>query len=263
MGANLVKSGGVWWRRVRPFFYRPLPPYRALDPEAVKCPPLASVGGAQHVVPEGSAANSRMNFLLFENPRGYSPEMLTQGCRRRLRRALSAFTVKPIGDLDSFIEAGHAVYVSFYERTKYAYKCERTNRSHFAAWAATLFELPKVKVLGAYRGTELASVSVSYVVDGVLLTPTFFSRSDALSDFVSELMLHSLRELAVTSDNVNTIFAASADMDRGLDDFYLMRGAQLVSKPALLHVNPLALRSVRVFRKNEYLKFRLERTGNA
>jgi hypothetical protein len=197
-----------------------------------------------------------MNFLIFNNPRTYSLENLTQTCRRHVRRAMRTFSVRPI-NLDELISAGHAVYLSFYERTKYRYKSERTEVRHFAAWARRLFSFPKVQVLGAFRGNELASVSVTYVVEQVLFTPTFFSRSEALNDFVSELMLHAAREQAAMSENVELVFAASADMQRGLDDFYLLRGASLVSKPARLRVNPLALVSVKILRRDEYLKFRL------
>jgi hypothetical protein len=256
MGAKLVKTQGVWWRKVRPFFYRPLFLLRELNPEKLKFPAPSLLGGAQHAVPPGAVANSRMNFLIFDNPRTYSLERLTQTCRRHVRRAMQTFSVRPI-DLDELIRDGHPVYLSFYERTKYGYKSERTEPRHFAAWAQSLFSFPKVQVLGAFRGSELASVSVTYVVDQVLFTPTFFSRSEALNDFVSELMLHAAREQAAMSENVDLVFAASADMQRGLDDFYLLRGARVVSKPARLRVNPLALVSVKILRKDEYLKFRL------
>jgi hypothetical protein len=256
MGAKLVKSGGVWWREVRPFFYRPLLPFREFDPKELKCPPLALVGGAQHAVPNGTTSNSRMNFLIFEDPHSYSMESLTQGSRRHIRRAMSTFTVKPI-DLDELIAGGHSVYLSFYERTKYRYKSERTEQRHFDSWANRLFRFPKVQVHGAFRGSELKSVSVSYVVEDILFTPTFFSHTDALSEFVSELMLHSVREQAAGSDQIGLVFAASADMQRGLVDFYLLRGARVVSKPARLRVNPLALASVKIFNRAEYSKLRL------
>jgi hypothetical protein len=43
-------------------------------------------------------------------------------------------------------------------------------------------------------------------------------------------------------------------MERGLDDYYLRRGAKLVSKPALLSMNPVLMHFLKSFRKQDYVK---------
>jgi hypothetical protein len=254
MGAKLVKTGNMWWREVRPFFYRPLLPYRALHADKRQYPALSRVGGVQHLVPEGAHANSGIDLLLFESPRTYSLGGLKEGSRYHIRRAMRTFSVRPIVHLEEFISKGHGVYVSFYERTRYSYKKERTDPQRFAAWARELFRFPKVRILGAFQGEELASVSVSYVVEGVLFTATFFSSSSALGEYVSDLMLHTIRENAAACEGVTLIFASTAGMERGLDDFYLRRGAKLVNRPALLKMNPLLLFLIKRFKKDDYAK---------
>jgi len=117
-GAKAFKRGGVWWRQVRPFFYRPLHPYRELPPETLAFPFGALIGGAQHVVPEEAKANSHLNLLLFEDLRDYSLERLTKNKRYQIRRATITFSVSRITDVDQFIAEAYPVYLSFYERTK-------------------------------------------------------------------------------------------------------------------------------------------------
>jgi hypothetical protein len=254
IGAKLERSGGVWWRQVRPYFYRPLLPFLELDPANVELPRRARIGGAQYAVAQTVPANSHVDLLMFDEPQSYSLDMLSQGSRRHIRRAMNSFDVRRIEDVEEFITSGHSVYLSFFERTKYGYKRERTDPQRFANWARSLFRFDKVQVLGAYRGGELMSVSVSYVVEGVAFTATFFSRSDALKDYVAELMLHAIRERAAVSENVSAIFAAAAGMERGLDDFYLRRGARLISKAAQLKLNPFVSVVLKTLRRGRHRK---------
>ena len=253
MGQKLQKLGGVWWRQVRTFFYRPLLPFRELDPKDCIYPTLSRVGGAQYTVPNGCASNSSIDFLVFQDPHNYSIESLPKKDRYSIRRAAKTITVKPIVDPYA-LSSGHEVYLSFYSRTKYGYKSDRTDLQKFTDWAHQLFEFPKVKVHGAYRDGDLTSISVSYVVEDILFLATLFSKTDALSQFVSDLMLHSLRMEAAESENVSVVFATMAGRERGLDEFYLLRGAQLVRKPARLHISPLALLPLKIFKPHEYLK---------
>jgi hypothetical protein len=253
MGQKVQKVGGVWWRQVRTFFYRPLLSFRELNPKDCICPPISRIGGAQYTVPNECTSNSSIDFLIFQDPHAYSMESLAKKDRYCVRRAMKTFTVKPIVDPYA-LSSGHEVYLSFYSRTKYGYKSDRTDLQKFTDWAHQLFQFPKVKVNGAYRDGALTSISVSYVVEDILFLATLFSKTDALSQFVSDLMLHSLRTEAAESANVSVVFATMAGRERGLDEFYLLRGARLVRKPARLHISPLALLPLKIFKPNEYLK---------
>jgi hypothetical protein len=254
LGATLVKAGDVWWRKVRPFFYRPLLLHRELALDHLSYPRPSWPGGVQYAVPAGVPANSRIQLLQFDNPRDYSLESLNPTSRRHLRRAMKSFAVRPIPDIEEFIVSGHGVYLSFFRRTRYGYRSDRTDPDTFAQWARVLYRFPKAQVRGAYRGAELVSVSVSYLVEEVAFTATFFSKSEALAEHVSELMLHEIRERAAASGSVELILAAAAGMERGLDEFYLRRGARLAHRPAHLEMNPLALFLLKYFKSDAYSK---------
>lgn len=254
LGASVKKVGPTWWREVRPCFFRPLPWFKEFPGNEITTPVAAHIGGYQHLVEEGTSYNSLLNVLLFPSPRTYSLEELSSNDRYHVRRAMKSFKVKHITDLSMFIDKGHEVYISFYNRTKYSYKKERIEKKGFAVWAQTLFHFPKVQVYGAFSGDQLMSVSVSYVVEQVLFTATFFSRSEALGEYVSDLMLHSLRERAAEDGTIRMIYASMAGMERGLDEFYLRRGAQLIPKPAQLYMNPVLRVALKTFKKSEFKK---------
>jgi hypothetical protein len=256
MGEKVVRSGGVWWRAVRPFFYRPLLPFRELAPDRAAYPTLARLGAAQHLVSEGVPANSSMSLIVFDDPQSYSLELLDKSRRRDLRRSMERFVVKRLTDVDDFSTSGHPVYLSFYERTRYAYKSDRTDPRRFAEWARTLMGFPKVCVLGAYRDDELVAVGVSFLVEDALFISSIFAESSALAGLVSESVLHGMREQVAGVRDVNLIFAAMAGMERGLDNFYLLRGARLESKPAWLSLNPLMSIVLQTLRPDSYRRLR-------
>jgi hypothetical protein len=253
-GASVVNVGSQWWRQIRPYFYRPLPWFHELDPKKVTPPASSHLGGYQHLVAEGSAHNSNMKVLLFQSPQAYSLDKLSSNDRYHIRRAMKSFHLQPITDLARFIDQGHEVYLSFYHRTHYSYRNDRVEKKNFASWAETLLRFPKVQVCGAFSGDMLMSVSVAYVVEHVMFTATFFSRSEALSEYVSDLMLHCLRERAAQDDSIRLVYASMAGMERGLDQFYLRRGAQVVAKPAMLRLNPIIRAALKTFKKQEYQK---------
>ena len=252
LGAKLVRSGGVWWRAVRPFFYRPLLPFRELAPDRAAYPALARLGGAQHLVSEGVPANSSMSLIVFDDPQSYSLESLSPSRRREIRRSMERFEVKRLTDVDDFSTSAHPVYLSFYERTNYAYRSDRTDPEKFAEWARTLMRFPKVCVLGAYRGDELVAVGVSFLVEDALFISSMFAATSALAGRVSESVLHTMRAQVAGVRGVNVTFAAMAGMERGIDDFYLSRGARLESRPARLSLNPLMSIVLRTLRPDSY-----------
>ena len=53
------------------------------------------------------------------------------------------------------------------------------------------------------------SVSVTYLVEDAVFPATFFSSTDALRDFVSDLMLHVIREKSAANGDVKLIFAST------------------------------------------------------
>ena len=234
-GAVIVERDGRPWRRVRPFFYRPL-----LSVEPVTEPvarPCRWPGGYQYVVTDPGRANSTLNFILLERPRDYDLGGLSHRRRNLIRRAAAQFTVRRIDNLAEFKERGHQAYRSFFQRTKYRYKTDRNNPERFAAWATSIFHQPKVLLLGGYGAEGLVAFSCSYLVEGTLFYNTFVAESASLRRNVGEVMLHELRRRAAVEPRVKQILIRHYNGGGPMDQYYLLRGGTLVRKPARLELS--------------------------
>jgi hypothetical protein len=251
-GQKIVNLNNVYWRRVRPFFYRPILAFVEYPPESVAIPRASFLGGAQHVVPRPEIANSSVDFLMFDDLQRYSSDSLDYNRKRQIRLASKHFVVRPIYEIEEFKDKGYKAYLEFYERTHYSYRSERRKESHFFAWADTLFRFPKAIVLGGYSNTDLNAISVSYLVEDVLIYATFFCTTESLRLYVSDLMLHSIREWAAEVQNIRYIFTGMYKAGKGTVDFYLLRGCKIIRKPALYRINRLTLVLLRTLMPKQY-----------
>jgi hypothetical protein len=216
---------------------------------------LSFFGGFQHAVPPVAPTNSFLNLLIFENLASYSPEKLKGNDRREIKRAATTFTVSLVTDVHSFKSQAYPAYRSFYERTQYGYKAERRYENNFSKWADTLFQHPKVIVLGAYKTNgELGAISIWYLVDDTLTYATFFCDTESLRMHAAGFLLHTMREAATRCPNVRQIFVGNYKFSsaKGVDGFYLARGCRLVRKPAWLQLNPLAALALKRFAPQQY-----------
>ncbi len=254
IGADLVNIAGVWWRKVRPFFYQPLSLFLEAAPDSIRPPSRAWIGGYKHMVPSEHMANSRMNYFIWDNVHEYSMERLNPKIRRSIRTGEKSITIKPVDDFNEFITSGYQAYVSFQSRTKYTYLRERTDKRHFINWAKILYRYPAVKILGAYYQGTLCAIEISYLIDNVLFDATFFSNTEHLKYRVSDVMVHTLREGAAACPRVKCIYKGQVTGQSGLDEFKLTRGCKIVSKPAYYKINPIAHYFVEKLMPNEYRK---------
>lgn len=253
-GATVTRVDGIWWKAVRPFFYQPLFPFQEIVPNRKKPPLGAMFGGFQHLVPSDGMANSCRNFFIWDDVRNYSIETLTANRRKATKKGLRYFSIQELTDRDEFIAAGYPVYRSFYERTKYDYKKERTGRDYFTRWAQTLYRFPKLKIIGAYRDRELAAIDISYLVENVLIEATFFSKTEHLKDHVVDVMAHAVREKAASCPRIAVLFKGFVSGHKGVDESKLIRGCTILSKPAYYRLNPAAHYVLTTFMKNSYEK---------
>src|SRR5262249_40940492 len=129
----------------------------------------------------------------------------------------------------------------------------RRNRVFFAHWAQGLFELPGPNILGAYRDNVLCAVSLSLLVDGVLIYASFLSDTPSLRLGVADLLFHKVREAVSSRPDVRQLFAGGYHSD-DVSRFYLLRGCRVLRKPAVLVINPLATIALREFFPNAYAK---------
>ncbi len=239
LGLKISRVGGVSWRRVRPFFYRPLYVFREMDPRNSTGPGVPVFGAFQHAVPAGAPANSHLNCLVFVEPRTYSLASLNSERRRRVKRAGAHFSLERLTDVARFKREGYPLYLDFIRRTGYGVGAHRQDEASFGWWADNLFWLPGMVVLGAYHEGRLMGVSTSFRHEDTLFCATLICAADALANHLPELMLHVIRENAATSPGLARLFPGMYHGNTTLDAFYFERGARILRQPAWLHMNPI------------------------
>ena len=255
-GLQVVKCGGVHWKRVRPFFYRPLMAHIEY-PVALAHPPLrARLGGYQFAVPTAERTNSYLNVLLFQDAQDYSLENVER--KNQVKTAAKQFELRKLDNAEKFTHEAHGIYVEFHRRTQYEYKEDRLQPDGFAAWARTLFACPKVLVVGAYRAGRLEAAAVMKWVADTLIYSTFFCNDEALRLNVTSLMLHTVRETARACPGIRQVSVGMYKFQgfTGIDKFYLLKGCSVVRKPAVFRINPLVGATLRRRKPDDYAKLR-------
>ena len=237
---RIVFRNGIYWRQIRPFFYQPLFAFQEYGTGKVRAPFQSSFGGFQHALSSTTGSNTRLRFVVFDQPSQYGLEDLDGNRKRQVRLATKQFAVRPIADPKFFCEHGYPVYLQFYERSRYGYLSERQTRKGFDRWTQHVFQQRKLLVLGAFADSTLRAVSINYVSAESWFYASFFSDLESRTQFVSDLMLHEVRQRAARQPGVERIVAGRYKGGTGQDRFYLLRGAKLWEKPAILRVNPIA-----------------------
>jgi hypothetical protein len=249
MGATVVESEGIYWRRVRPGFYRPLLVFEPLNHLFVRPPCGVVWGGWQYAVCNPEWANGSISFLVFKSVAGYDLHCLEKKRRWEVRTAERVFTVRPLNGPEE-LSAAYPVYVDFQRRTGYKYRSDRLDPACFAQWARQVFQHPGVLVLGAWHEECLRAVSILQRVGRTLIYATFFATGEALRRHVASLMLHGVRVLGAHLDGVAQIYAGlrKGGGEKSVDEFYLQRGCEVVTLPARLHVHPVTGWLLKTFR---------------
>jgi hypothetical protein len=179
-------------------------------------------------VPAGHPSNSSLNLRIYDDVKAYTLDSLQPRRRRQLKQAAKQLIIRPLTDPTEFKNQAYPVYLSFYERTRYAFDSMRRYKPWFARWNV---------ILGAYRGEQLGAVSVSQLVDETLLYSTFFCAGPFLKLGTADLMLHTVRATAAERNDIQRIFPGMGRGGDNLDRFHLMRGCKIVGKPAWLQLN--------------------------
>jgi hypothetical protein len=132
---------------VRPFFFRPLLPFKPCPPEALKGA-FGPFTGTQHAVHPDQPFNSHFNILIWDRLREYSLAAVSQHTRSKIRKAMdNSVALSRVTDPEPFIREAFPVYNSFFSRTRYGFRSERRDRAGFEQWAKKLLSHPKLLIL--------------------------------------------------------------------------------------------------------------------
>ncbi len=250
---KITKQGNVYWRQIRPFFYRPLPPFLQYDLESTTRD-FHLLAGFQHGVLNGQPSNSGINLMIFDEVGSYSAGKLHHSVLGNVKRAIkNHVTVRCLTDVVEFSEKGHEAYLSFYERTRYEFATYRLRPEGFARWARALFEFPELLILGAFSGEKLIGYEISCRVLDVLVLKAAVHSDLSLKLRAPDLLLHLMRMRARESGDIAMIYDSCISTP-GINQFKIRRGARVATVPAHLHMNRLLLRSLKVVNKARYLQ---------
>lgn len=252
-GVKVVNVKGVWWIEPRPYFFRTLYPLQELAPHQASYPLPHLIGGVLHLVPDQVSANTSMKLFLYDDLKGYAAEKLPTKQKWVIKKSTENFSARRILDLEEFVETAYPIYASFYDRTRYTYKKERTRREIFASWGKALFNYPKIMVLGAYHEGSLAAVDISYQVEELVIDDVFFASTESQGLRVTDFMVHTLREMAAAS-SARYLFRGFPCGKKSLDESKINRGCKIFRIPAHQKINPLALHLGKLFMNESYRK---------
>ena len=252
-GMKLAKTDGIWWAEVRPFFFRPLFPFREIKPWSKRYPWKAFLGGFMHVAPSSTETGSWLNFHVYDDLQNYSTDLLSSKRRKVLRHCNKIFSIRPIADPDEFVSTAYPVYKIFYERTNYWYKNDRVLKENFTDWANNLYAFPKVSKNGIYLGNKLSGVETSFRIEDVIFGDNLFADNESLDHDVIDFLVHTVREAAADTD-AKYFFSGLPTGVTTLDSSKRKRGCKLLSLPAYCKINPVALYLAKLLMKDSYQK---------
>jgi hypothetical protein len=252
-GVRVMKIRGTWWVEPRPFFFRTLYPLAEIDPQFARYPLQHLVGGVLHLVPSGVASNTNMKLFLYDHLQEYALDKLATKPKWVIKKSLENFQARKILDQSEFIETAFPIYQAFYDRTKYSYKKERSEKVFFSTWARTLFAYPKIMITGAYHQDKLCAVDISYQVDDLIIDDVFFSNTESQGMRVTDFMVHTLREAAAGTGS-KYLFRGFPSGKQSLDESKVRRGCKIFRIPAYRKINPVALYVGKLFMNESYRK---------
>jgi len=253
LGANVLQLGDTWWVQIRPWFYRPLLPFKKYDADQVRQATLHRRTVFQHAVMDGQPHNSYLNPIIFDDLHSYDPRTLHKKVRWDIRKALkNNVTVSRIVDETEFVESGYRVYVSFYERTKYNFDTSRRQKDGFSRWAHRLFQFHEAVVVGAFAGQELVSFEISCLVENTLIQKTTVHSEKALRLSAPDLLLHHTRSSVLEQSAIHRISEGMLARNQGINEYKISRGAKALALPAVLHIRPVILWLIRKASRSIY-----------
>lgn len=253
-GTHLIKAGNIWWRKVRPLFYRPLFPFQKLNrEEAYQLNALRL--GFQYAVADTAQANSYLKFMVYPNVQNYGLDTLSRKRRYYIKKAIKVLEVRTIDDCRIFIERGYQIYKEFYNRTRYNFRKDRLKQNKFEEWSNNVLSNKKIKVHGIYnKNNIMVAIHISFLVNNILFNSTFFACEEGLNKGATDIIDHIIREDASKQGNIDLIYDGPYKGKSSIDQAKLIRGDVVHSIPAYLAMNSLILKLVKHLSKSLYQK---------
>jgi hypothetical protein len=114
LGRGVHECGGVWWATVQPFYCKPVNEFRQIARGAARPALAKSLLGYSHQVPSLEGANRSVTHMVLEGEDlgQFGIGRLRGSKRNQVRKGLSLCEVRPIRDLDTFLERMRAINIA-------------------------------------------------------------------------------------------------------------------------------------------------------
>jgi hypothetical protein len=227
---------GIWWRKIRPFFYQPAFFFQPIKPKSSSPAFCKALIGYHHVIPETFQANGHFRMMVHKDIKSYSFDLLDGKEKNQIRKALKFLEVKRITDVNDLLTDGYETYVSFRKRTNWGR--DKTDYHIFSQWIKKAFKLEKRFFLGVCFNNKLIAYSQPYAVEGIAQTAIIISHSDYLEYRPNDLMLHTFLTICKNSTDVKQASVGPVSLKPSLDSFKMKFGFEIVKYPTYIWLNP-------------------------
>jgi hypothetical protein len=241
---------GIWWRKIRPFFYQPAFFFQPIEPKKSSPIKQKALIGYHHVVPDTSESNSYFRMLIYKNVKEYSLDMLSRGIKSNVKKAYRHLRLKKVIYVNDLLTDGYETYVSFRKRTNWGR--DKTNYKIFSHWINRAFKLEKRFFLGIYCDNRLICYSHPYAVGGMASLPIVISHSKYLECRPNDLLVHAFLTICKNSPDVTKAHFGPASLKPSLDTFKMKYGFEIVKYPTYAWLNPLVKSIMKKFYRYKY-----------
>ena len=253
--SSIHSRNGVWWRRVRPFYYRSLLPF-VPQKETLFLKKGSSLNVYQYPIAFEENADSYFNIVIYFKHDNYRLEDQVKSFRRAVKKAKKAeLETRVITDGAAFAEQAHSVYLDSYKRTGFIFRKKWLDPLEFSNYAHALFKHKKLKVLGIYREKQLLSVELSALVDDVVVLKSAVNSDEALKYNASDLVLDYYWTQSSGRSDIRYLYDGYWSTP-GINRFKLKRGAEAIAVPAKLTAKPWMMSSLRLASSNTYKRLK-------
>ncbi len=251
IGSQFHRSQGLWWRKVKPFFYQPLPFLKPVIPHQAEPNLLKALGGYYHRVPAGALSNGTITVNEIKDPPNYDLEMLKIKVRNEVRKGLKTVVIRQINNLDDLTDDGCQVYMSWKGRTKDVLG-GGFDEQNFRRWITQIFQHPHVLILGAYFENKLIAFVLAYAVDGIAELSKTFSHSSFQNLKPVSALNYCYIKICQNNPEIVKICNGLRSHKPSLEEYKFKLGFQHISYPAYIYLRPLIRPMVRLLFPIQY-----------
>ena len=250
LGDSVHFKDGVWWKRIKPFFFQPAFFFQPIHPYRSSPRYSRALIGYHHRVLDSKLGNAHFGILVNESVKTYSVDSLPAEERRIIRKYSKELTVRKIEDSNDLLTSGYDAYLSFQRRTNWGRA--KSDYHVYSEWIRKSFGLSKRFFLGVYLNGRLIAYSNPHAVEGIAGLQIVISHSDYLKYYPNDLLFHALLTMSRNSPEVRMAYGGPASLKPSLDKFKMKYGFRIVHYPTYVWLNPFAKPFIKLLFHQKY-----------